>query len=122
MLKPITFMIQNSGKKIKAGIKSAKTHIRRVVGDQILTYEELQTLLVQVEAVLNSRPLTPLSADPNDLNALTPGHFLTQAPLDTTGSNLLAKNRVTWKHLKGLFNFHTVCMEIQCSMETGPRW
>lgn len=60
----------------EAGIKSAKTHLKKIVGQAALNYEEMHTLLVQVEAILNSRPITCLSNDPNDLSALTPGHFL----------------------------------------------
>ncbi|XP_046400866.1 uncharacterized protein LOC124167111 [Ischnura elegans] len=37
---------------------------------------EFITLVTKVEAMLNSRPLTPLSTDPADVSALTPGHFL----------------------------------------------
>jgi hypothetical protein len=60
----------------EAGVKSAKTHMRKIIGDHKLTYEELTTTLHQIEACLNSRPITPLTSDPNDLEALTPGHFL----------------------------------------------
>lgn len=48
----------------------------RIIGNTILTFEDMNTVFAQVEAVLNSRPLTPLSSDPRDLLALTPGHFL----------------------------------------------
>ena len=65
----------------ESGIKSVKSHLSRVIGNQVLTYEELSTFVVQVEAMLNSRPLCSLSSDPNDLNVLTPGHFLTLEPL-----------------------------------------
>lgn len=36
----------------------------------------MTTLLTQVEACLNSRPLQALTDDAEDLSALTPGHFL----------------------------------------------
>ena len=42
----------------------------------ILLIEHFTTLITDIECMLNSRPLTAVSTDPNDLNALTPGHFL----------------------------------------------
>lgn len=60
----------------EAGVKSIKTHLRRVLGESAPTLEEMQTLLVQIEAIVNSRPLTSVNNDPDDLNILTPAHFL----------------------------------------------
>ncbi|XP_055906553.1 uncharacterized protein LOC129941828 [Eupeodes corollae] len=71
------------GGKWEAAVKSAKFHIKRVIGDTVLTYEEFSTFLTQVEDVLNSRPICPLSDDPNDLEALTPGHFIVGDALRT---------------------------------------
>ncbi|KAH0817148.1 hypothetical protein GEV33_005643 [Tenebrio molitor] len=65
----------------EAGVKSCKHHFKRIVGNALLRYEELYTLLTLIESCLNSRPITPMSNDPHDLEALTPGHFLIGAPL-----------------------------------------
>lgn len=54
------------GGKWEAGVKSVKGHLRRVIGDARLTYEKLTTLLIQIEAILNLRPLIVLSDDPSD--------------------------------------------------------
>lgn len=53
-----------------------KRHLFTVSRGLILTLEEYYTLLVEIKAVLNSRPLIPISSDPNNLSALTPSHFL----------------------------------------------
>lgn len=58
------------------GVGSIKYHLKRTVADRILTFEELSTVLSQIEAILNSRPISPLSENPEDLDILTPGHFL----------------------------------------------
>ena len=58
----------------EAAVKSMKRHLRRILGLQTLKYEEL--ILQQIEATLNSRPLFPMSDDPNDCRTLTPAHFI----------------------------------------------
>lgn len=65
----------------ESAVKSSKNLLKRELGDTILTFEELSTLISKVESILNSRPLVPMSEDPCDLEVLTPGHFLIGQPL-----------------------------------------
>ena len=57
-----------------------KRHMRRVIGLKIMSHEEFLTIINQIEAILNSRPLVALSNDMNDAVALTPAHFLIGGP------------------------------------------
>jgi len=58
-----------------------KYHLRSTLGSQVATYEELCTLLAELEACLNSRPLCALSDDPCNPTFLSLGHFLIGEPL-----------------------------------------
>ncbi|XP_015920366.2 uncharacterized protein [Parasteatoda tepidariorum] len=67
----------------EAAVKSAKSHLKRTIGDHKLTLEEFLTPIAQIESCLNSRPLCPVSDDPAEQSALTPGHFLVGASLSS---------------------------------------
>lgn len=65
----------------EAAVKTMKHHLRRVMGIQKFSYEVLSTLLAEIEACMNSRPICAMSDDPMDQIALTPGHFLIGGPI-----------------------------------------
>ncbi|XP_061399248.1 uncharacterized protein LOC133334953 [Musca vetustissima] len=96
----------NFGGLWEAGVKSVKYHLKRIVGDRVLSFEELSTLLSQIESCLNSRPLCPLSSDPSDYDALTPAHFLIGEPTNCIQEENLMdvnENRLDkWKRLERL--------------------
>ncbi|XP_062703775.1 uncharacterized protein LOC109410486 [Aedes albopictus] len=90
----------------EAGVKSAKFHLRPILADHKLSYEELATVLAQIEATLNSRPLIPSSDDPNDLTAITPAHFLIgrefQAVLEPSYDHVKPGRLSRWQVLQDL--------------------
>ncbi|XP_028164620.1 uncharacterized protein LOC114355798 [Ostrinia furnacalis] len=73
----------NFGGLWEAGVKSVKYHLKRIVGQSTLTFEELSTVLCQVEACLNSRPMSVISSNAEGVSVLTPGHFLVGEPIVT---------------------------------------
>lgn len=69
-------------------IQSVKRPLRIALGQNRLDYHNLQTLLTQIEGIINNRPLTYVSEDINDLRAITPAQLLTGYQID---SNLNTK-------------------------------
>ena len=53
-----------------------KQHLRKVIGQKHFTLEQLATLLTEIEAMLNSRPLTYVYEDLGSGFVLTPSNFL----------------------------------------------
>ncbi len=64
-----------------------KTLLRKLLAPHQLRFDELYTVLVEVESILNSRPLAPLHTDEVvEESYLTPGHFLIGRPLKAAPS------------------------------------
>lgn len=67
----------------ESAVKSTKFLLKRTVQRAVITYEQLSTVLCEIEAVLNSRPLIPMSSDVNDFSYLSPGHFIIGTTLNS---------------------------------------
>ncbi|XP_077865839.1 uncharacterized protein LOC144352828, partial [Saccoglossus kowalevskii] len=82
-------------------IRTIRKILFSLLRDQMMSIddESLQTLFCEVEAIINSRPITRISDDPNDLEALTPNHLLklqtnqNSPPGIFTSSNIYASRR-----------------------------
>jgi uncharacterized protein DUF5641 len=63
-------------------VRSVKDLLKRILGRSHLTFDELRTCLAAVESTINSRSLTTVTEDQDDLIPLTPAMFLN--PLSST--------------------------------------
>jgi len=83
-------------------VQSAKRALKVVAGKQRVNDETLLTFMAEVESLMNGRPLTHVSVDPRDEEALTPNHFLLgraspNLPQDVLDDRDLY-SRKHWKH------------------------
>ncbi|XP_058827759.1 uncharacterized protein LOC131687680 [Topomyia yanbarensis] len=59
----------------EAAVKVAKSQLYRQLGNSRLSFEDMTTVLAEIEAAMNSRPV-PMTEDPEDYSVITPAHFL----------------------------------------------
>ncbi|XP_070567292.1 uncharacterized protein [Ptychodera flava] len=76
-----------------------KTALKKVLGRSFVSVDELQTVLAEIEATLNDRPLTYLSNDPNDLSPLTPSHLLHGRLITTLPYYSIDEDELNAQHL-----------------------
>lgn len=92
-------------------IRSVKSALKRSLGQHHLTKAELETALVEVEACVNSRPLTFVGDAPDSPTPLTPAHFITghsagfqvreaEEPGEVSASSLRARSLVRERRLR----------------------
>ena len=75
-------------------VKPTKCGLKTVTNDRLMYKEALRTFLVEVEYMLDSRPLTSVSGDYNDSQVLTPNHFLTGKLTKYFSSNEFPQNDI----------------------------
>ena len=91
--------------------RSVKEALRKALGKALLTYTELYTVLTEVEAIINARPLTFVVDDIRDQEPITPAYLAigrslrslptpTDIPDDDAG---LLKHYLYWQRLVSHF-------------------
>ncbi|CAI5657811.1 unnamed protein product [Oreochromis niloticus] len=109
-------------------IRSVKTALYTTVGSQPLQEEVLRMVLVEVEGILNSKPLGYVSSDISDPDPVTPNCFLMGRPdgvlpqLAYPKEELLSRRR--WKHSQVLADhFWSRFIRLYLpSLQLRPKW
>jgi hypothetical protein len=109
-------------------IRCVKRPLKLMLNNHTVTDFQLLTIFTEVENIVNSRPLTPVSDDINDYEALTPNHFLIgrqnanlpiMIPCDTA-----IHSRKRWRQVQFLINHYwkRFVKEYLPSLTVRPKW
>ncbi|XP_043213502.1 uncharacterized protein LOC122377501 isoform X2 [Amphibalanus amphitrite] len=78
-------------------IRTIRKILTSLLTQQTFSHETLQTMLCEVEAIINNRPLTPFSTDAFDQPPLTPNHLLLLRSVVFPPSSAEWDHRRSWK-------------------------
>ena len=88
-------------------IRTVRKVLAGLTKEQRMTDESLLTFMCMAESIVNNRPITTTSTDPNDLAPLTPNHFLILRPADSlAGSFDEACLRKNWRQIEYMANVY----------------
>ncbi|XP_068158182.1 uncharacterized protein [Drosophila tropicalis] len=114
------------GGKCELAVRSVKLHLRRVIGTNVLTFEQMHTLLSQIESVVNSRPLC--TASDTEIAYLSPAHFLigrTYTAVPEDGYLQIPTNRLSyWQHVQAMLQgfWKRWHQEYLTLLQQRPKW
>ena len=83
--------------------------LKAVVKDRLLHEDTLHTLLLEIESIVNSRPLTSVSDNINDLEPLTPNHFLIGRSSPNTNFANITEENLTVVQNGSLYKLSPIC-------------
>ena len=90
-------------------VQCTKKTLKAILADRVVSKEVLRTALVEAEGILNSRPITHVSNDAGDIEALTPNHFLllraNPSYEDAEVSDREINSTKLWRQSQALANF-----------------
>ena len=86
-------------------IQSVKSSLRKSIGRSHLTYEQLHTLVVEVEAIINSRPLTYVADDQDGVTeCLSPSHLINGQRITSIPNS---------RHFKVVSTYHSLTYKLK---------
>ena len=109
-------------------IRTVRKVMRALLKEQPLDDEGLLTLMCEVEAIINGRPITQVSDDHKDLNALTPNHLLLLRAGPTLPPGAFVKedsySRRRWRQVQYLADvfWRRWTREYPPSLQQRPKW
>ena len=112
-------------------IRSAKKHLVFLLSQDNIHIESFATVLAQTEFVMNSRPLTRVSTEPNDDLALTPMHFLCPGVFVHSGDQILPPSppgdaglRYSWRQSRALVDgfWRRWSRDYVSALQARPKW
>jgi hypothetical protein len=80
-------------------VRSVKTPLRIIIGNASLTFRQMSILLTEIEGMVNNRPLSTVTDEPDDLTPITPAELVIGRRMDPLPDPNIRKNHTNFPHL-----------------------